>query len=405
MNATTSTAPTGGHSNPGLAVRRRPHDGRGVVDVMMRRLHRQGARSRVLATGLAPVARVMLCAVAAAACVGVANLSPSSTAATFTNPIVASQDAGDPWVIHHDGAYYFTATLAPDAGLWVWKSSTLSGLDSGRKVQVWAAPPSGAMSRQIWAPELHFLDGKWYLYFTASDGVDANHRHYVLEAATDDPQGPYKQPVRVDPAFERYAIDGSVLRMPDGRLYFMYAAGGLFVAPMSGPTHVSGPGVRIAEGSEPWEHGWRRVDGRWVQDAGYWIEAPQAIVHAGRVFIVYSAGHTATPNYYLGLLALAGSDPLDPRAWHKQRDPLFGPYDGPDGRVYTPGHNSFTRSPDGREDWLVYHARDEPPDSSGGNGFGRRTVRIQPFTWNPDHTPNLGHPIPSGVRLRKPSGE
>src|SRR5690606_5885757 len=109
-----------------------------------------------------------------------------------------------------------------------WSAPTLTGIDAGRKVKVWDAPESGPLSSQIWAPELHFLQGRWYLYFTASDGVDRNHRHYVLAALTDDPQGPYAEPVQVDPGFDSYAIDGSILAMPDGRLYFMYAAGGLF---------------------------------------------------------------------------------------------------------------------------------------------------------------------------------
>ena len=336
----------------------------------------------------------------AAACVARTRPAP---AATFTNPIVRSQAAGDPWVIRSGDSYFFTATLAPDSGLSVWKSATLTGLDSGTKVRVWQAPPDGPLSRQIWAPELHRLRGRWYLYFTASDGIDANHRLYVLGARTDDPQGAYDPPLRVDPTFERYAIDGSVLEMPDGRLYFLYCAGGVFIAPMSDPTHVSGPGVQIIRGTEEWEHEWRYVNGSWAQGPGYWVEAPEALIHDGRVFIVYSAGHTATPHYYLGLLTLSGNDPLDPGSWTKKREPIFAPYEGADGKVFTPGHNSFTKSPDGREDWIVYHARDIP--FANGTPAGFRTVRAQQFTWNEDGSPRLGHPIPSGNPLAKPSGE
>lgn len=335
----------------------------------------------------------------------VASLATISadTTGTFTNPIVTSQAAGDPWVIRHGDVYYFTATLEPEGGLWVWKSPTLTGLDAGEKVKVWEAPESGPMSSQIWAPELHRLNDKWYLYFTASDGVDANHRHYVLEAETDDPLGPYKPPVRVDPAFESYAIDGSVLEMPDGRLYFMYAADGLFIAPMSSPTRVSGPGVKFAEGTEEWERGWMKHGEEWVHNGGYWIEAPQALIRDGRVFVIYSAGHTHTPHYYLGLLSLNGDDPLDPAAWEKHPEPVFAPYEGPDGNAYTTGHNSFTKSPDGTEDWIVYHAKDGGWGASGLSA--RRTVRIQKFTWNADGTPHFGRPVPSGVPLPKPSGE
>lgn len=348
--------------------------------------------------------RVRALAVLLAACGGcaaAAGTGPIVTSpATFSNPIVTSQAAPDPWVIRHGNQYYFTATLDPEEGLWVWSSPTLTGLDHGRKVKVWQAPESGPMSAQIWAPELHFIDGRWYLYFTASDGMDRHHRHYVLEARSDDPQGAYADPVPVDPGYQGYGIDGSVLEMPDGKLYFMYADDGLMIAPMSSPTRLAGPRVRIARGTRDWEHGWRRQNGGWVQGPGYWLEAPEALIHDGRVFVVYSAGHSATPHYYLGLLTLTGSDPLDPASWTKAPDPLFAPYEGPDGNVYTPGHNSFTRSPDGREDWLVYHAKDLPT-----GGFANRTTRIQPFTWKADGTPDFGHPIPAGVLIPKPSGE
>ncbi len=34
---------------------------------------------------------------------------------------------------------------------------------------VWRKPDSGPMQRQlIWAPELHHIDGKWYIYFAAA---------------------------------------------------------------------------------------------------------------------------------------------------------------------------------------------------------------------------------------------
>jgi len=127
------------------------------------------------------------------------------------------------------------------------------------------------------------------------------------------------------------------------------------------------------------------------------------LLHDGHVFVIYSAGHTATPHYYLGLLTLTGSDPLDAASWTKRREPLFAPYEGADGKVFTPGHNSFTRSPDDREDWIVYHARDIPFED--GSPAGLRTVRAQRFTWAADGSPELGHPVPSGILLRKPSGE
>jgi GH43 family beta-xylosidase len=364
--------------------------------------------------GLAGAAMSTGCASASSARASAAS-STASTAAnaavaagtamstTFTNPVLPDREAGDPFVVFHEGAYYLTATFDPNGGVWVYRSDRLSDWRQAERKKVWTADPSGPRSAMIWAPELHPLNGRWYLYFTASDQVDANHRHYVLEA--DHPMGPYRDLGRVHLAHERYSIDGSVLQLADGRLFWMYADSGLWIAPMSSPAKAVGPGVRIVQGEHDWERGWHKVDGKWqVQTKDYWIEAPQPLQHGGRDFVVYSAGHTAAV-YYLGLLELTGKDPMDPKSWTKHPKPVFGPSDGPTGvagvdGVFAPGHNSFTKSPDGTEDWLVYHAKD-----SDGNDAHGRTMRIQRFTWSADGKPEFGRAIPSGVPQRKPSGE
>jgi GH43 family beta-xylosidase len=316
--------------------------------------------------------------------------SAQMPARTFTNPIIRSVSSGDPWVIHHDGRYYFTATLDPDGGVWIWTSRNLTQIDQGRKVKVWSAPADGPESRQIWAPELHWIGGKWFIYFTASDGDDHHHRQYVLEAKTADPLGPYVDRGRIDPTLDSFAIDGTVLETPAGKLYWIYTDGSLHIAPMPDPLHVDAAHRSLlAKATLPWER--------------TWIEAPEALIHNGRIFVAYSAGHSGTPNYSIGLLALTGSDILDQHSWNKSPMAVFYPYFGPDGAVYTVGHNSFTTSPDGREDWIVYHGKDWRGPEDGG--FSHRTTRIQKFTWSPDGYPIFGHPIPSGIPLQVPSGE
>jgi GH43 family beta-xylosidase len=331
-------------------------------------------------------------------------MTPSNT---FTNPLVTSENIGDPFVTWHEGFYYLTGTFDART-LRVWKSPTMTGLDSGEKRIVWTAPPTGPQSAQVWAPELYRINGRWYLYYTASDGVDAHHRHYVLESAGDDALGPYAERGRVHPEWERYAIDGSLLSLPGGRLFWMYAAAAaLWIAPMAGPLRATGPGVKIASGEYDWERAWHSREGAWFKsEESFWIEAPQALIREGRVFVAYSAGHTAVPDYCLGLLELRGGvegDPLDPAAWVKSPEPAFCRCDDvPEGGTpaHTPGHNSFTRSPDGAEDWIIYHAVDAP-----GGGYPGRTVRAQPFTWSPDGVPQFGRPVPSGVPIPRPSGE
>jgi GH43 family beta-xylosidase len=304
------------------------------------------------------------------------------------NPLLPDE-APDPCVVRHDGAYFMTATVPPLADrLVIRRSATLGGFGEAGAARsiVWTAPPTGPRSRSLWAPELHRLDGRWYLHHCASDEVDANHRQYVLEAETDDPLGAWIDGGLVDAELDQYAIDGTVAELPNGSRWFLWTTGELWIAPMNSPTRVrpGGPRIRIAAPNLRWE--------------GEWLEAPQPLVREGRVFVAYSAGHSGTPDYRVGLLELSGDDPLNVAAWRKSRVPLLEP--DPASRVWTTGHCSFTTSPDGTEDWIVYHAKD-----TTSPGFGGRTARAQRLTWTPDGLPFVGRPVPLGVPLRPPSGE
>ncbi|HEY0035182.1 MAG TPA: family 43 glycosylhydrolase, partial [Longimicrobium sp.] len=101
-------------------------------------------------------------------------------------------------------------------------------------------------------------------------------------------------------------------------------------------------------------------------------------------------------SYRLGMLRLNSptADPMQPSSWTKT-GPVFAEANG----VYGPGHNGFAKSPDGTEDWIIYHAKVD----TGPNW--NRVIRAQPFTWNADGSPNFGQPVASGVPLRVPSGE
>lgn len=82
---------------------------------------------------------------------------------------VLMQDGADPWMIKHsDGWYYFTKTTGGNITLW--RSKTITGVDAGDTKVVWTPPANTSYSQNIWAPELHFLDNKWYIYFAADDG-------------------------------------------------------------------------------------------------------------------------------------------------------------------------------------------------------------------------------------------
>ncbi len=301
-------------------------------------------------------------------------------------------------MVRSGGCYYLTGTVENEDEVLVWSSPSLLELDLRPPTCVWRAECSGGASAQVWAPELHELEGLWWLYFTAGDGRDEAHRHFVLSAGA--PLGPYTGLKLVDPSFDQYAIDGSVMKL-GGVLYWLYATyDGIWVAPMVAPDRVGEHRLRIAVGDQPWEHAWTLVEGEWAQSGvHYWIEAPQALIHKGRTFVAYSAGHSATPHYAMGLLECVG-DVMDPSSWIKTAGPVFAPSETGADSVWTVGHASFTNSPDGKEDWIVYHGKE-----SVSGGLAGRTVRMQVFDWAADGAPYFGRPKPAAERQKPPSGE
>lgn len=322
-------------------------------------------------------------------------------AETFTNPVF-KQEAPDPFVAQHDGWYYLTATFEPTGGIWLLKGRSLLDIEQGgERAKVWTAPQAGPLSNGIWAPELYRfeVDGepRWYLYFCADDGEDRNHRMYVMVSAADDPMGEWSAPERIDPSNEEFAIDGSVLTLPDGRQYLMYANGGLWIVPMPTPTTVdSGRRVKMAEPTLAWER--------------HWIEAPVALVRDGRVMVAYSAGHTALPHYAIGLLTLrAGGDPLEPGDWEKDPSALLYPQFNAYGANYSTGHNGFAASPDGTETWIVYHGKTWA--EFGENGFANRQMYMQRLDFDADGRPVAapakvwGEPVPVPSGDASPSGD
>lgn len=314
----------------------------------------------------------------------------------FRNPIIARGQ--DPSVVQHEGNYYLVQSNAGQ--LTIAKASTLTGLGSARPVPVFAPLPGETYSYDMWAPELVYLDGGWYIYVaaTSAPGDNATHRMYVLEADTADPQGTWTMRGKVyDPAADKWAIDGTVFEYDD-QLYMVWSGWpgdtgdfpqNLYIAEMSDPLTLSSERHLISEPDQPWENSIAAIQ-----------EGPEAFIHEGQLSIVYSADASWNRAYKLGLLKLVADDPLDAESWEKI-GPVFSAYEDDDGATYGPGHNSMpVLSPDGSEYWQIYHAKTVARD-----GWQDRAIFIQPFTWNDDNTPNFGRPLPAGTPLALPSGE
>ena len=88
---------------------------------------------------------------------------------------------------------------------------------------------------------------------------------------------------------------------------------------------------------------------------------------------------------------------MEAKSWKKNALPIF--QQAPSRQVFAPGHNCFFKSPNGKEDWILYHA-----NSKSGQGCGAaRSPRAQKFTWQANGLPNLGEPLNSGVVIPYPA--
>lgn len=317
-----------------------------------------------------------------------------NTETTFTNPILPS--GPDPWVIQQGEYYFYTHTLGNRIGLA--KTKAVSRLVNAPLNTIWTPPPSTNYSTNLWAPELHYLNNKWYIYFAADDTRDINHRMYVLENGSADPtSGEWVFKGKISDTSDKWAIDGTVLEHK-GQLYFVWSGWRgendpgiqqLYIARMINPWTLEGERVLLSEPVYPWEKN------------GLVNEGPQILKNSsGRVFLVYSASGCWTDDYALGMLTLReGGNPLIPGDWTKSPNPVFTK--SVKNNVYGPGHNSFFKSPDGKEDWIIYHANSLSKQGCGDT----RSPRIQRFTWNTDGTPNFGEPLITDTPILRPSGE
>ena len=320
----------------------------------------------------------------------------AAPAATFSNPIVEAAPgtgSADPSVVLFRGYYYYCRALG-DRAIGVARARRLQDIGAAPMVTVFRPGPDTDHGRELWAPELQRIRGRWYIYFAASDGVNAHHRMYALQAESDDPQGRYVLKGRVSDDSDRWAIDGVALEL-HGKLYFVWsgwpeATGDfpqvLYIAAMRDPWTIAGRRHLIAAPEHAWERAVAAV-----------LEGPEPIVHRGRMHLVYSAGASWSDDYSLGLLTYRGGNPLHASSWRKQPLPVFAKNAA--ARAFGVGHASFVRSPDGKEDWIVYHATDRP-----GAGWRARSVRAQHFRWSYDGRPEFGRPVEIGRPLEAPSG-
>ena len=302
----------------------------------------------------------------------------------FCNPII--EQRADPWVYKHtDGYYYFTASVPEYDRIEVRRAQSIQGLRGAEPVIVWQQRESGIMSANIWAPEIHYIDGSWYIYFAAArkDEIFA-HRMYVIKTDAKNPlEGTWEEKGQVKTDWESFSLDGTTFEH-NGTRYYVWAqkdpeiegSTNLYIAKMVNPWSIEGPQVMISKPELEWEK------------VGFWVnEGAAALIRNGKIFLTYSASATDA-NYCMGLLHCdENSDLLDPHSWYKSEFPVFQTNKA--AQLFGPGHNSFTISEDGKQDILIYHARSYHDIVGNSLWDANRHTMAKGFTWSEDGIPNF----------------
>ena len=303
------------------------------------------------------------------------------------------QKRADPYVYKHtDGTYYFTASLPDYDGIALRKADKLFDLKDASEKMIWKKHDKGIMSFHVWAPELHFIFGKWYIYFAAGDVDDIwAIRPYVLECRGDDPfndewiEKGMMQCSDEDPfSFRAFSLDATVLEN-HGEYYFIWAEkvgvgkqiSNLYIAKMESATKLSTVQVLLTTPDYDWER------------VGFWVnEGPAFIKHDGKIYMTYSASETGVA-YCIGMLSADENDDLlDPKSWTKRRMPVLKTSE--ELKIYGPGHNSFTVNDEG-EPVMIYHARTEAEIVGNPLYNPNRHAMVMKVKWNESGEPEFSY--------------
>ncbi|MGN0485722.1 MAG: family 43 glycosylhydrolase [Acutalibacteraceae bacterium] len=282
--------------------------------------------------------------------------------ADYQNPFITCR--ADPYILRApDDQFYFTASY-PAVGsaengydrIILRTAKTVAELASAEEHTVWQAHSDGAMARHIWAPELHLIGGKWYIFFAAADKEDIWHiRPYVLRCCGEDPVRDQWEEMGMmracadDPiSFTNFSLDMTYFSHR-GEHFLIWAQilndSSLFMARIDPekPWQLKEKPILLSKPEYDWEKVVHRVN-----------EGPSVLKTDKKVYIFFSASGTGA-EYCIGRLSAdADADLMNPESWHKEKEPVLSTSDleGEAG----PGHNSFVTDENG-DLLLIYHAR------------------------------------------------
>ncbi|MBR0552825.1 family 43 glycosylhydrolase [Sphingomonadaceae bacterium LXI357] len=307
----------------------------------------------------------------------------------IVNPLIRQR--ADPQIYRHDDIFYFTGSVPEYDRIVLRSSKTVAGLADAQEKVLWHRPESGRMAGYIWAPEVHFFDGRWHVYFAAGNGDEPFHiRTYVLQADGPDPmRANWSLLGQLETPWDTFTLDCTSFEHK-GQRYVCWAQqepgietnSNLYLAPLATPTTLAAKPTRLSMPNLPWERRGFKVN-----------EGPYFLARNGKVFITYSASATDA-RYCVGMLSAPDDvDLMDAGKWVKSPMPVFATSEAH--HVYGPGHNSFVVDEKGR-DLIVYHGRDYKEIKGDPLFDPNRHARVQLIHYREDGTPYFGEPVANG---------
>lgn len=296
------------------------------------------------------------------------------TTCDITNP-------RDPFVFFKDNHFYHLFSRGD--GLYIKQANELEELVNTKPTKVFDA----GEYKELWAPELHIIDGKCYIYVAMDDGDNYHHRMYVLENNSSNPLDPFKVHNQLITNPDRWAIDGSLLRY-QGKLYFIWSgwegfdnvAQNIYIQEMKDPYTCIGTRALISKPEYDWEKG--GCEGK--NNRPFINEGPYALYGKNLIHIVYSGSGSWSDDYCLGLLTFKGGDIMDINNWVKKDRPILERTE----TALGPGHASFFGDPRNGKKYVTYHLFNK--DCS--NGWADTHAMIQEYKLVDDY-PVLDKPI------------
>lgn len=310
-----------------------------------------------------------------------------------TDDVLLIENVGYPEGIVHEGNYYFTIQSMGGDSVELFRTPDLTQLAQAERRTIWSAPRD--TMTHFWSPEIHRINGKWYLYFEGDDGNTDNHHMFVMECEDEDPMtGRFVMKGAIETHAEwNYGIHPNILQLPSGEIYLLWSGWPkrraetetqcIYIARMENPWTLSSQRVMISQPEYEWERQWINPDGNRSAYPIYVNENPEAFLSpdSQKVVVLYSASGIWTVYTALGMLtAPVTANLLDSASWTKNPEPMLMP----DVDAQTSISNVYLLpSTDGQSSQFLYEFK----RIEQGNIV--RDTHMRSFTWNPDGTPQF----------------